>query len=286
MNIRDLNYLAALAKHRHFGRAARACHVSQPTLSTQIKKLEDTLGNPLLERGRRDVLLTPLGEAVLQKAQEILNNVEDIRTLGATFADPMVGDLKLGVIPTIAPYFLPHFLEKMTQNFPQTKLKIYELKTPDILTKLQDGSLDAGFMALPVPGDSLKTYPLLEEPFLLAVPQGHPLSKASKISTQGLKSQNLLLLEDGHCFRNQALDVCTTAGGAEDENFKATSLETLKNLVKAGLGITLVPQKAATPTNGITYLPFSGKAPMRTVGFVCRYSSPKKTLLEKITKIY
>ncbi|MEO7936623.1 MAG: LysR substrate-binding domain-containing protein, partial [Dokdonella sp.] len=241
MNLRDLQYLVALAEHKHFGRAAEATFVSQPTLSTQIMKLEDELGVALVERTPRKILLTEVGREIVQRARDVLNEVEQIRLIARRTLDPESGTLRLGIFPTLGPYLLPHVIPQIRERFPRLELLLVEEKTEVILRQLREGRLDAGILALPVHDQQLHVEKLFDEPFVLAVPAGNPLANHRSIKLDDLADQNLLLLEDGHCLRDQALEVCQLAGAGEKSGFRATSLETLRQMVAANVGITLLP---------------------------------------------
>lgn len=277
MNLRDLRYLVALADHRHFGRAATASFVSQPTLSTQIKKLEDELGVPLFERAPRKVMLTPAGRDIAQRARHILNEVEQLRESARRQLDPEAGTVRLGIFPTLGPYLLPHVVPGIRARFPNLELLLAEEKTASILRMLREGTLDAGVLALPLHDEHLHIEPLFDEPFVLAVPDVHPLAGRRDVVLNDLAEQRLLLLEDGHCLRDQALDVCHLAGASERSGFRATSLETLRQMVAANVGITLLPMLAVkppvAPIDRIRILPFKGKPPIRHVAMVWRRSS-------------
>ena len=215
MNLRDLRYLVALAEHRHFGRAAEACFVSQPTLSTQIRKLEDELGVTLVERAPRKVLLTDVGREIAARARDVLNEAEQIRAIARRTRDPESGTVRLGIFPTLGPYLLPHVVPMVRETFPRLELLLVEEKTEVVLQRLREGKLDAGILALPLHEDSLHVEFLFEEPFLLAVPDSHPLAERKRLRLDDLADESLLLLEDGHCLRDQALEVCQLAGAGE-----------------------------------------------------------------------
>lgn len=289
MNLRDLSYLVALADHRHFGRAAAACFVSQPTLSTQIKKLEDELGVALVERAPRRVMLTPAGHDIAERARRILAEVEQLRETAARTRDPEAGTVRLGLFPTLGPYLLPHVVPRIRQRFPRLELLLVEEKTEIILRQLREGRLDAGILALPLHDDQLHVEPLFEEPFLLAVPEGHHLAHRRHLSLKDLAEESLLLLEDGHCLRDQALDVCHMAGAGEKTGFRATSLETLRQMVAANVGVTLLPVLAVkppvAPQESIHLLSFDGEAPSRRIAMVWRRSSAMGEFLIKLAEI-
>lgn len=286
MNLRDLRYLVALADLRHFGRAAEACHVSQPTLSTQIRKLEEELGVSLVERAPRHVMLTPAGQDIALRARRVLAEVEQMRETARRTADPEAGSVRLGLFPTLGPYLLPHVVPRIRRRFPRLELLLVEEKTETILHMLRDGKLDAAVLALPLHEDWADSEFLFEEPFLLAVPEGHPLSGRHDLSLADLGDQHLLLLEEGHCLRDQALEVCGLAGAGEKEGFRATSLETLRQMVAAGVGVTLLPVLAVKPpvppSANLRLLPFRNPPPSRRLALVWRKSSAMAAFLHDL----
>jgi LysR family hydrogen peroxide-inducible transcriptional activator len=289
MNLRDLRYLVALADHKHFGRAAAASFVSQPTLSTQIRKLEDELGVSLVERAPRRVMLTPIGRDIAERARRVLAEVTQMGELARRSQDPEAGTVRLGLFPTLAPYLLPHVLPGIRTRFPRLELLLVEEKTDAILARLRDGRLDAGLLALPVHDEQLHVESLFEEPFVLAVPQSHPFAKRNKpLALHDLDHEHLLLLEEGHCLRDQALDVCRLAGANERDGFRATSLETLRQMVAAGVGITLLPmlavQPPVPPSPDIHLLSFRGKPPSREIAMVWRRSSAMGDFLQQLAQ--
>jgi LysR family hydrogen peroxide-inducible transcriptional activator len=289
MNLRDLRYLVALADHKHFGRAAAASFVSQPTLSTQIRKLEEELGVALVERAPRRVMLTPVGREIAERARRVIAEVAQMSELARRSQDPEAGTVRLGLFPTLAPYLLPHVLPAVRERFPRLELLLVEEKTDAILARLRDGRLDAGILALPLHDEQLHVEPLFEEPFVLAVPHSHRLAARNAPLTLGdLDHEHLLLLEEGHCLRDQALDVCRLAGANERDGFRATSLETLRQMVAAGVGSTLLPMLAVQPpvpaSPGITLLPFRGKAPSREIAMVWRRSSAMSDFLQQLAQ--
>lgn len=286
MNLRDLKYLVALADHKHFGRAAAASFVSQPTLSTQIKKLEDELGVALVERAPRRVMLTPVGREIAERARKVIADVEQMAEIARRSQDPEAGTVRLGLFPTLGPYLLPHIVPRLRQRFPRLELLLIEEKTDQILQRLRDGRLDAGLLALPIHDDQLHVEVLFDEPFLLAVPQQHPLAEHDSLELHDLDNQHLLLLEEGHCLRDQALDVCHMAGADERDGFRATSLETLRQMVAAGVGITLLPALAVQPpvpaSPDIHLLSFRGQPPHRQIAMVWRRSSAMGHFLQQL----
>ena len=289
MNLRDLKYLVALADHRHFGKAAAACFVSQPTLSTQIRKLEDELGLPLVERAPRKVMLTPAGVEAAARARTIVAEVEQMKEAARRSRDPEAGTVRLGIFPTLGPYLLPHVIPNIRERFPQLELLLVEEKSDELLTRLREGKLDAALLALPLDDDQLHAEFLFEEPFLLAVSQQHPLARRQHLYVQELSSQKLLLLEDGHCLRDQALAVCRLFGANEKSEFRATSLETLRQMVAADVGITLLPTLSVKPpvprSDNIRLLDFSGDdRPSRRIAMAWRRSSAMTGFLEQLAQ--
>ncbi|PJK09608.1 DNA-binding transcriptional regulator OxyR [Lysobacteraceae bacterium NML95-0200] len=286
MNLRDLKYLIALADHRHFGRAAEASFVSQPTLSTQIKKLEEELGVQLFERAPRKVMLTPVGQEIIQRARGIVAEVESMRELARRSQDPESGSLRLGAFPTLAPYFLPHAVPALQAALPRLELLLVEEKSDVLLAQLREGRIDATLIALPVHDEQLHIAPLFDEPFWLATYHNGPLSAQTRVSLDELARHDLLLLEDGHCLREQALDVCRLSGARERPGFRATSLETLRQMVAAGAGITLLPALAVRPPvsqpEQLKLLPFQGQAPTRSIALIWRRSSALTPLLNQV----
>lgn len=290
MNLRDLKYLVALADHRHFGHAAASCFVSQPTLSTQIKKLEDELGVPLVERAPRKVMLTPAGRDAADRARRIVAEVEQMKEAARRSQDPEAGTVRLGIFPTLGPYLLPHVVPRIRQRFPNLELLLIEEKSDVLLSRLREGKLDAGILALPLQDEQLHTEFLFEEPFLLAVPEAHPLAQRDALSLHELSQQQLLLLEDGHCLREQALDVCRLAGANEKSEFRATSLETLRQMVAANVGITLLPTLAVKPpvarSDNIHLLGFTDSHPSRRIAMAWRKSSAMGEFLLQLAEVF
>ncbi len=282
MNIRDLEYLVALNDYGHFGKAAEACFVSQPALSMQIKKLEESLGIKLLERSNKSVLFTDAGIAITERARHILNQVDEMRDFAKLAKDPYRGELKIGIIPTLAPYLLPLIIPSLAKKFPNISFYLIEEQTAALIDKLKMGKLDAALLAHPVTEKNFTTSLLFDEEFLLAVPTNHPLAKFKIIKQNDLDNQNLLLLEEGHCMREQTLAFCHNMHAAEIQSFRATSLETLRHMVAAGNGITLIPKLARQSNDNMVYVPFGPPKPMRSIGLYWRSSAAKKILLEEI----
>jgi LysR family transcriptional regulator, hydrogen peroxide-inducible genes activator len=286
MNLRDLRYFVALADTRHFGKAAERSFVSQPTLSAQIKKLETYLGVQLIERQPRKVTLTETGAKILPLARRIVQESDEIVSTARNEHDPLSGKLKVGLIPTIGPYLLPLLARKLRKQLPRLKLMLYEYQTQPLLEKLRAGDIDLGILALPVPLDGLEARPLYDESFTLAVPNNSPLAKRANIKLDDLNGETLLLLEDGHCLRDQALDVCSRIDVKESEDYRATSLETLRQMVAAGLGITLLPELATRGPfgsgHGLAVKQFARPVPSRSVGAVWRKSTARTAAITAV----
>ena len=286
MTLQELKYLVALADHGHFGRAAEACFITQSTLSTQIKKLEDFLGVTLFDRSLKRVTPTPIGREILQAARNIVEEAERIRELARHAQDPMARTIHLGVIPTLGPYYLPHALTLVHKKHPGLRMLLREEMTPQILEHLGDGKLDAGLLALPVSDDALRVEPLFYEPFYAALPAGHALAKQDTLKVTQLLQEKLLLLDEGHCLRDQALDVC---GARQDrrEEVRATSLETLRQMVGMGLGVTLLPALSVdagprVSRKTVEIRPFKGPPPGRTIALAWRKRAPFPETFERL----
>jgi len=289
MNLRDLRYLVALADHGHFGRAADACYVSQPTLSTQIRKLERELGVELIERNPRGMVLTEVGARVVERARVVLNEADSITRIAQQSRDPEAGSLKVGIFPTLAPYLLPHVVPNVHARFPDLELLLVEEKTEEVLRRLRGGELDAGVLALPVHEEQLHQEPLFQEDFLLAVPRRHRLADTEgRAPTSVLAGETVLLLEDGHCLRDQALAVCQLSGASERSGFRATSLETLRQMVAAGVGVTLLPELAVRPpvatSDDIRLIRFEEPVPRRQIAMFWRRTSAYRDFLPELAE--
>lgn len=286
MNLRDLKYLIAIAEYRHFGKAARECFVSQPTLSTQIKKLEDELGVILIERNNKQVLLTEVGEQIIAKARHILKNVDEVREIAAQYKDPDSGRISLAAIPTLAPYLLPHIVPAIRQQLPKLQIMLYELQTAHCVRRLENGELDAALLALPFQDGSLRHEPLFEEPFVAATAPANPLAKRKHLKLMDLAGEEILLLEEGHCLRDQALDLCSKIDAREIAGFRATSLETLRQMIVSGIGTTLIPKLATVDKISnqlsIRYIPFEEPAPGRRIVLAYRDTYHRVPILKKI----
>lgn len=289
MNLRDLRYFVALADTRHFGKAAERSFVSQPTLSAQIKKLENYLGVQLIERQPRRVTLTETGAKIVPIARRILQDSDEIVSLARNEHDPLAGKLKVALIPTIGPYLLPLVTRRLRKQLPRMKLMLYEYQTQPLLEKLRAGDIDVGILALPVPLDGLEPRELYDEPFHVALPNAHPLAKKNTIRLDDLSGEALLLLEDGHCLRDQALDVCSRIDVKESDDYRATSLETLRQMVAAGLGVTLLPELATRGPfgsgHGLTMKDFARPVPSRSVGAVWRKSTSRTEAINAVCDV-
>ena len=289
MNLRDLRYLVALADTRHFGKAAARCYVSQPTLSAQIKKLEEYLGVELIERQPRRVALTEIGEQLVARARRIIDDSDELLSMARGQRDPLSGSLKVALIPTIGPYLLPQIAKKLRKQLPKLKLMLYEYQTEPLLRALRAGEIDMGILALPVHADGVDTCKLYDEDFVIALPKGHSLSDKASVKLNDLAGDSLLLLEDGHCMRDQALDICSYADLDEDQDYRATSLETLRQMVAAGMGVTLLPKLSTQGPFGsdksVVIKPFPKPIPTRTVGAVWRKSSTRNAAIKAVCDV-
>jgi LysR family hydrogen peroxide-inducible transcriptional activator len=284
MTLRELRYLVAVADREHFGRAAEECCVSQPTLSTQIKKLEGYLGAILIERNARSFSLTPIGEDIVAKARRIVRQVDDLLSTARTAHGPLVGPLRLGVIPTLAPYFLPWLVPLVKGHYHRLQLVVHEDLTQHLVERLRNYEIDAALLALPLDGEDFEELPLFDEPFWLACPPEHSLAALETITEADLRGIPLLLLADGHCLRGQALAACGRLGDNDDvgeviDDFRAVSLETICQLVAAGFGCTLLPALAALPPQrpepSFVIRPMQSPNDSRRIGLVWRRGYPK-----------
>lgn len=286
LTLRQLRYFDALARHRHFGRAAEASSISQPALSMQIRDLEESLGTPLVERGARSLRLTPFGEEFLTRAHAILRQVEELEDLARAARSELAGRLRIGVIPTVAPYLLPRLIGRMTALYPALDLTLRETVTPRLLRDLAEGRLDCALLALPVSEPTLEEVALFSESFMLVRPrddEGKPVP-----DREGLREMRLLLLEEGHCFRDQALSFCAADTAAPREMMDGSSLSTLVQMVGAGIGVTLIPEMAVpveTRSAPVSVARFPEPQPRRTIGMVWRRSSPLAPQLRQIAEV-
>ena len=294
MTLTELKYIVAVARERHFGKAAEACHVAQPTLSVAVKKLEEELDVKLFERSANEVSVTPLGEEIVRQAQSVLEQAASIKEIAKRGKDPLAGALTLGVIYTIGPYLLPDLVRQMITHTPQMPLMLQENFTVKLLEMLRNGEIDCVILAEPFPDAGLAVAALYDEPFWAAVPSNHPLAAQDHVTTEQLKRETMLLLGSGHCFRDHVLEVCPEfarfSSHAEGirKSFEGSSLETIKHMVAAGMGVTLVP-RLSVPKDAlmprprrkreddsfIKYLPFEGDPPTRRVVLAWRRSFPR-----------
>ena len=286
ITLKQLRYFEALARHGHFGRAAEACAISQPALSMQIKEMEEVLGAALIERGARQVRLTHFGEVAVERARDILRAADELGDLARASRKRLVGRLRIGVIPTIAPYLLPRVIGDLTARYPELDIHVRETVTPKLILELREGRLDTAIVALPVSEASLEETPLFEENFVLvrkASDANLPLPNA-----ETLREMRLLLLEEGHCFRDQALSFCNLPSGPPREVLDASSLSTLVQMVSAGMGVTLIPEMAVpveTRSAPVSISKFEAPEPTRTIGMVWRKTSPLADQLKEISVI-
>jgi LysR family hydrogen peroxide-inducible transcriptional activator len=289
VNLRDLKYLIALSDTKHFGRAAERTFVSQPTLSAQIKKLEEQLGVILIERNTRQVTLTEVGHLVVERARRVIQETEDLVRIAEQSRDPLAGPIRIAFIPTLGPYLLPRITLKLRQALPHAQIMLYEYQTAPMVKALESGTLDVGILALGVDIGNLAQRALGEEHFAVALPRQHSLANQSEISREELNGETLLLLEEGHCLRDQALEVCSKIDVHESGDFRATSLETLRQMVVAGFGLTLMPELAVTgpfaETSALCVRPFKGTQPNRVIGCAWRKSSTRITAINAISDV-
>jgi LysR family transcriptional regulator, hydrogen peroxide-inducible genes activator len=284
--LKQLRYFDALARHCHFGRAAEACAISQPALSMQIRELEETLGGVLIERGARQVGLTKFGEEVAQRARDILRSVDELGDFARASRDHLVGPLRIGMIPTVAPYLLPTVIANLARMHPELDIHVRETLTPKLIQELAQGRLDTAILALPVSEPSLTEVALFSENFLLVRPAadaGTPVP-----SGKTLREMRLLLLEEGHCFRDQALSFCSMQSSPPREVLDASSLSTLVQMVSAGIGVTLIPEMAVaveTRSASVSVARFKNPQPSRTIGMVWRKTSPLAGQLMQISEV-
>jgi LysR family hydrogen peroxide-inducible transcriptional activator len=280
MTLTELRYIVAVARERHFGRAAEACFVSQPTLSIAVKKLEDELEVKIFERGGNEVTVTPLGEAIVRQAQAVIEQAQAIKAIAQAGKDPLAGPLRLGIIYTIGPYLLPDLVRQVIERTPQMPLMLQENFTVKLLEMLRSGELDCAILAEPFPDAGLALAPLYDEPFMAAVPKDHPLARRRTVTTEELKRETMLLLGTGHCFRDHVLEVCpefarfsTDAEGIR-RSFEGSSLETIKHMVASGMGVTVVPRLSvdALAQPHVRYIPFAPPVPSRRVVLAWRRS--------------
>ncbi|GGC15379.1 LysR family transcriptional regulator [Oxalicibacterium flavum] len=292
MTLTELKYIVAVAREKHFGHAAEACFVAQPTLSVAIKKLEEELGVTLFERGGSEVSTTPLGAQIVAQAERVLEQTAAIKELAKQNKDPLVGPFRLGIIYTIAPYLLPPLVKTLIDRVPQMPLVLQENFTVKLLELLRQGELDAIVVALPFPDQGLVVQPVYDEPFVVAVPEHHAWATRKSVSSDELKSETMLLLGNGHCFRDQVLEVCpdvarfSTSNDGIARTFEGSSLETIRHMVASGIGITVLPRGSVPDmqaTDGmLRYIPFSDPVPSRRVVIAWRKSFTRGAAIDAV----
>jgi LysR family transcriptional regulator, hydrogen peroxide-inducible genes activator len=291
MTLTELKYIVAVARERHFGRAAEQCFVSQPTLSVAIKKFEEELNITLFERGSSEISVTPIGAQIIEQAQKVLDQAANLKEMAKVGKDPLAGPLRLGIIYTIGPYLLPHLVKKMIHDAPQMPLILQENFTVKLLELLRLGEIDVAILAEPFSQTGLVTQALYDEPFIVALPKGHEWSKRKSVSAEELKKQTMLLLGAGHCFRDHVLEVCpelsrfSQSSEGIQRSFEGSSLETIRHMVASGIGITVLPMMA-TPNlpedELLRYLPFQGEPPSRRIVLVWRKSFTRSAAIEMV----
>jgi LysR family hydrogen peroxide-inducible transcriptional activator len=291
MTLNELKYIVAVARERHFGRAAEACHVSQPTLSVAVRKLEDELGVSLFERRKGDVSVTPIGERIVSQAQRVLEEASGIRRVAEQGKDPLAGPLRLGAIYTIGPYLLPNLIPGLAEVAPRMPLIVEENYTAVLSEKLKQGELDVIIISLPFDEPGIETRPVYEEPFVLLLPSSHPFNQKERIGVEELSRENVLLLGAGHCFRDQVLEVCPDCLGRSSEGYprqtlEGSSLETIRYMVASGLGVTVLPCTASGAERFsqrlLTIRRFEGEPPSRVVALAWRRSFPRPEAIEAV----
>jgi LysR family hydrogen peroxide-inducible transcriptional activator len=292
MTLTELKYIVAVARQKHFGHAAEACFVAQPTLSVAIKKLEDELGVVIFERGGTEISMTPLGAQIVAQAERVLEQTAAIKEIAKQNKDPLAGPLRLGVIYTVAPYLLPPLVKTMIERVPQMPLVLQENFTVRLIELLRQGELDAAIMALPFSDQGLMVQPLYDEPFVVAMPKHHSWAQRDSIAAEELKSETMLLLGNGHCFRDQVLEVCpemsrfSTSGDGIARTFEGSSLETIRHMVASGIGITVLPNASVRDMKSndgmLRYVPFVDPVPSRRVVIAWRKSFTRRAAIEAV----
>jgi LysR family hydrogen peroxide-inducible transcriptional activator len=291
VTLTELRYIVAVARERHFGRAAETCFVSQPTLSVAVKKLEEELGLQLFERGPGEVSVTPSGQRIVEQAQRVLEEAARVKEIAAAGRDPLAGPLRLGAIYTIGPYLLPKLIPHLRRAAPAMQLHIQENFTHVLADMLKSGEVDVILVALPFAEPGIETRAVYDEPFLIAVPRGHPWESRKRVSSEELTRESLLLLGEGHCFRDQVLDICHTVRARERSPIARTveggSLETIRQMVASGVGVTVLPATSVSNTQStdlIRVLPFARPTPTRRVALAWRRSFPRPEAIEALRK--
>jgi len=294
MTLTELKYIIAVARERHFGRAAQACFASQPTLSVAIRKLEEELGIAIFERGGAEVSVTPIGQRVVAQAQKVLEESEQLRDIARQGHDPLAGPLRVGVIHTVGPYLLPHLVPAQIARTPQMPLLLQENFTVHLLELLRQREIDCAILALPLPGTGLEVRPLYDESFVVAVPRAHLWVGRTAIPAAELKQQTMLLLGNGHCFRDQVLEVCpelshfSAASDGIQRTFEGSSLETIRHMVAAGIGVTVLPCTALPKTTGdadlLRYIPFEPPVPERRIALAWRKGFARLSAIDALAQ--
>ncbi len=291
MTLTELRYIVALARERHFGRAAESCHVSQPTLSVGIRKLEGELGVALFERGSGDVAPTPVGERIVEQAQRVIEQAGHIREIARQGKDPLLGPLRLGVIYTIAPYLLPGLVRLLHKRAPQMPLHLQENYTHRLSEMLRQGEIDAAILAMPFEEPGFTVEPLYDEDFMVAIPRDHAWIRRKSVKSTELRQESMVMLGTGHCFRDQVLQVCPelnrhSSGEGLQRTFEGSSLETIRQMVASGVGITVLPASSVpvkVPRDSmLAYVPFSPPVPNRRIALIFRKSFPRKAAIEMV----
>ena len=287
VTLKDLQYLVALDTHRHFGRAAEACFVSQPTLSGQFKKLEDRLGLTLVERNRHQVVMTPAGQQLALRARNLIADAQEFERHASSLLDPLRGDIHLGLVPTLAPYLLSRVMHPLSMQLPDMNFFLHEHQTEELMKRLDSGQLDLLILPWKQELDCFDHIDLFNETLHLAAPNNHPILKTKRLTLDSLEGEKVLTLEDGHCLRDDVLDFCFSAGADEDDRFQATSLETLRYMVASGLGITLIPELAIglDLTKNLSYRKFDPPEPQRKISMVMRKGYSRASCAQKISEI-
>jgi LysR family hydrogen peroxide-inducible transcriptional activator len=292
MTLTELKYIVAVAREKHFGHAAEACFVAQPTLSVAIRKLEDELGVVIFERGGTEISMTPLGAQIVAQAERVLEQTASIKEIAKQNKDPLAGPFRLGIIYTVAPYLLPSLVRNMIERVPQMPLILQENFTVRLLEMVRQGELDAAIMALPFSDHGLMVQPLYDEPFVVAMPRHHPWAERTSIASADLKTETMLLLGNGHCFRDQVLEVCpemarfSSGGDGISRTFEGSSLETIRHMVASGIGITVLPQASVPDMQArdgmLRYVPFAEPVPVRRVVIAWRKSFTRGAAIEAV----
>jgi LysR family hydrogen peroxide-inducible transcriptional activator len=292
MTLTELKYIVAVAREKHFGHAAEACFVAQPTLSVAIRKLEDELGVVIFERGGTEISMTPLGSQIVAQAERVLEQTASIKEIAKQNKDPLAGPFRLGIIYTVAPYLLPSLVRNMIERVPQMPLILQENFTVRLLEMVRQGELDAAIMALPFSDHGLMVQPLYDEPFVVAMPRHHPWAERTSIASADLKTETMLLLGNGHCFRDQVLEVCpemarfSSGGDGISRTFEGSSLETIRHMVASGIGITVLPQASVPDMQArdgmLRYVPFAEPVPVRRVVIAWRKSFTRGAAIEAV----